>query len=673
MIIQRPKAFLFASSPRPAALQCHFLILIHIVDDPRVRYLPMILRFPRRQRLALPWLARNLRALIFFDIPRPNGFPVPRALGIVYVGNQQKPHMFRGPRIRTSRCVCGFRAHKHLSRDRDTVQVLSLEHAVRRIHSSFCHPYQPLCCSRLAPKMVCTEDNGIRQIALEMCFGMAESNYGVRVEEYCRARGAAPVVHRVAARRQRAARGHRVQRDSKTPAVRVAPRSRGADACAAVVQPPAIASVQPVFFRAHSASALGTIRGLCTDVRVQREYEAVICGAPLCGAGEGKGKGAGWRSWRLREPSIPADCVRGGPFDQLKTLKAYLDAKRALIVRFRYHSVAKVLVYLSAAPRARHPRRLECTYSTPSSTRRHRPLHTSCFMCHCAESAQLARRIQALLLSVRVNAWLPVLTWRVTFAQLPVHCTPSAELRRMEFVRGPSCTPRVWRFFRKRGDSLSAQASAAPGRRHACRRVKVPGDSENLHQRFPNPVAKFYAPELGLALNYLRGLGILYRDLKPENLVADGHMKSHSYNSVGPSKVVFFPTAFSKQVKDILMKLMEGYLSKPFGSHGGADIFAHPWFHEVDWTLLKVPARCLPRIAGDGGSRTGYVSMDDERPHAVPCKLRYRKEELQEQGKAKRCECGGRSQGCHIEPTNLHIKDSSLVRRSLNSSESITK
>jgi serine/threonine protein kinase len=46
-------------------------------------------------------------------------------------------------------------------------------------------------------------------------------------------------------------------------------------------------------------------------------------------------------------------------------------------------------------------------------------------------------------------------------------------------------------------------------------------------QRFPDPVAKFYAAEVAMALNYLHTHDIVYRDLKPENILLsdDGHIK----------------------------------------------------------------------------------------------------------------------------------------------------
>ncbi|TFY82996.1 hypothetical protein EWM64_g1018 [Hericium alpestre] len=191
--------------------------------------------------------------------------------------------------------------------------------------------------------------------------------------------------------------------------------------------------------------------------------------------------------------------------------------------------------------------------------------------------------------------------------------------------------------------------------------------------RFPDPVAKFYAAEVACALNHLHGLDIVYRDLKPENILLnlDGHIKiadfgfakycpnttwtlcgtpdylapevinQNRYNKSvdwyalgvlifemltglppfhitgeehplslyqriqrGPA-FLRFPPALNPNARDLVLKFLEGDPSKRYGNlhHGAGDVFAHPWFAEVDWERLRareITAPYLPKIAGDG-------------------------------------------------------------------------
>ncbi|GCB18644.1 cAMP-dependent protein kinase type 2 [Aspergillus awamori] len=91
-------------------------------------------------------------------------------------------------------------------------------------------------------------------------------------------------------------------------------------------------------------------------------------------------------------------------------------------------------------------------------------------------------------------------------------------------------------------------------------------------QRFPNPVAKFYAAEVTLALEYLHTQNIIYRDLKPENLLLDRH---------GHLKITDF--GFAKEVPDITWTLCgtPDYLAPEVVSSKGYN-------KSVDWWSLGI-------------------------------------------------------------------------------------
>lgn len=91
-------------------------------------------------------------------------------------------------------------------------------------------------------------------------------------------------------------------------------------------------------------------------------------------------------------------------------------------------------------------------------------------------------------------------------------------------------------------------------------------------QRFPNPVAKFYAAEVVLALEYLHSHDIIYRDLKPENILMDrnGHIKITDFG-------------FAKEVSTVTWTLCgtPDYIAPEV-------ITTKPYNKSVDWWSLGV-------------------------------------------------------------------------------------
>lgn len=116
--------------------------------------------------------------------------------------------------------------------------------------------------------------------------------------------------------------------------------------------------------------------------------------------------------------------------------------------------------------------------------------------------------------------------------------------------------------------------------------------ANNPIQRFPNPVAKFYAAEVTLALDYLHSMNIIYRDLKPENLLLDRH---------GHLKITDF--GFAKEVPDITWTLCgtPDYLAPEVVSSKGYN-------KSVDWWVSLATLRLSTHAYSLTGGLSAFSS-----------------------------------------------------------------
>ncbi|KAK9332771.1 kinase-like domain-containing protein [Lipomyces doorenjongii] len=122
-------------------------------------------------------------------------------------------------------------------------------------------------------------------------------------------------------------------------------------------------------------------------------------------------------------------------------------------------------------------------------------------------------------------------------------------------------------------------------------------------QRFPNPVAKFYAAQVTLALEYLHSHNIIYRDLKPENILLDrkGHIRITDFG-------------FAKEVPDVT------YTMCGTPDYIAPEVIARKAYNKsVDWWSLGILIFEM---------LTGYTPFYDQTPmrtyeKVLQCEVRY--------------------------------------------------
>ncbi|CAF3947456.1 unnamed protein product [Rotaria sp. Silwood2] len=187
--------------------------------------------------------------------------------------------------------------------------------------------------------------------------------------------------------------------------------------------------------------------------------------------------------------------------------------------------------------------------------------------------------------------------------------------------------------------------------------------------RFTEQHARFYAAQIVLTFEYLHYLGIIYRDLKPEDLLIDtnGYLKVTDFSFAkrlteylapeiilvrGCNKAVDwwtlgvliyemssgyppffadqlielyekivsgkiqFPSHFSSDLKDLLHHLLQIDAEKRYGNlaNGVDDIQTHQWFSATNWIGIyqrQVEAPFVPKTKGPGDA-SNFKEYEEE-------------------------------------------------------------
>ncbi|EMS50681.1 Protein kinase G11A [Triticum urartu] len=163
------------------------------------------------------------------------------------------------------------------------------------------------------------------------------------------------------------------------------------------------------------------------------------------------------------------------------------------------------------------------------------------------------------------------------------------------------------------------------------------GNLHSLRQKQPNKhftehAARFYASEVLLALEYLHMLGVVYRDLKPENVLVreEGHIMLSDFDlslrcAVSPTLV---------RTPDLIRGLLAKEPQKRLAyRRGAAEIKQHPFFEGVNWALVRsaappyipdavdcgpAPVRLPSEAPSQGGTPRNAAGGKAGSPHADP-------------------------------------------------------